>query len=246
MSLIALLLLCLANFCCLSVTGIPLPPDEETAETSTTTLPLVTAAPSIEVKIRKATDKIANLNKNIIDSLAGTIDNDAHSSIGTYFDAQVLTTNATANSTASSTASPVSVTVPSSANSTTNQTSTTTMSANASADLKFSTVLADLQEFENHLQDSIRNFTATRQFAYRTMLRPMLQQVQQLRSNLTHLRNHMIGFHAVTELQQQVNALTVELGDVITSGRPGPGVAETQSEDDAVKPLQASLSWVSE
>lgn len=232
MNLSTAFLLCLANFSCL-VTGIPLFL-EESSDTGTTTLPTLVAS-SIEVKIKKATDTIETLNKNIIDSLGGTIERDAHSSIGTYLDSEALL-NTTVNSTTTA-ANPLSTTTP---NTTMKQENTT---GNPHEDFKFSIVLRDLQEFEDHLKDSIRNFTATRQFAYRTMLRPMLQQVQQLRTNLTHLRNHMIGFHAVTELQQQVNALTVELGDVITSGRPG---MEIQAESDSMKPLQDSFSWVSE
>ena len=244
------LLLCLANFSCHCV---PLP-DEEGGETSTTPLP---ALVTIEVKIKKATDTIENLNKNIIDSLAGTIDRDALSTIGTfmYADAASLL-NATAsnstNSNSNSTTPGLTSASSSSAATTANpnvkkQENTTATTAAPNTDQKFSVVLKDLQEFEDHLQESIRNFTATRQFAYRTMLRPMLQQVQQLRANLTHLRNHMVGYHAVTELQQQVNALTTELGDVITSGRPSAGL-EIQAESDSVKPLQQqeSLYWVSE
>lgn len=227
--------------CC---TALPLLADEELGETSTTSPAVV----SIEVKIKKATDTIDNLNKNIIDSLAGTIDNDALSPIGTYADAESLV-NSTSNFTAANASS---VTLSSTQTAQTNNSSVNLglkQQENATSaqntDQKFSTVLKDLQEFEEHLMDSIRNFTATRQYAYRTMLRPMLQQVQQLRSNLTHLRNHMIGFHAVTELQQQVNALTTELGDVITSGRPEPS-AEIQAEADSVRPLQESLAWVSD
>lgn len=219
-----LVFLLVANFCLL-VSSFPVTEDTTDGDLrfdTTTVLP----NPSIEVNIRKATERINKLNKNIIESLADTMDSDAHSTIGSYADLDALSTNASTNS--SSTGSLL-----------------TNSTGSDASDQKFSFVLKDLEEFEDHLRASIRNFTTTRQFAYGTMLRPMLQQVQQLKTNLTHLRNHMIGYHAVTELQKQVSALTTELGDAITSTRPGPQTeAEMQSMPSSL--TQDSFSWVSE
>lgn len=195
---------------------------EDSIETSTN------VPPSLESKIKKATDSINSLNKNIIESLAGTMDKDAHSSVGTYisdFEARISNGSFPFSALNSSLLQPNEQEWMKKKNETSLQ-----------ADQKFSDVMKDLQEFEDHLRESIRNFTTTRQYAYRNMLRPMLQQVQQLRSNLTHLRNHLVGYHAVTELQQHVNTLTAEIGDAITSGSGGPVHAMAQTQAESGKP----------
>ena len=197
----ALLVLCLAPLLCTAQST-----DAPAATRSGSGTTPALAPASIELKINKATDTIDKLNRDVIDSLAGTLDSDAHSSIGSYANSDALPTSENVTESAPSSAS---------GNSTT-----------AANDQKFSSVLKDLQGLEEQLKDSLRNLTAARHSALRGMLRPMLQQVQQLRTNLTHLRNHMIGYHAVTELQQHIHDLTAELGDVITAPLPtAPGQA---------------------
>ena len=82
-------------------------------------------------------------------------------------------------------------------------------------DGKFSSVLRDLEDLESHVQDAIRNFTASRQFAYSAMLRPMVRHIRELRENLTQLRNRMISVAALTSISTQVTALQNEIGDAI-------------------------------
>lgn len=117
---------------------------------------------------------------------------------------------------------------------------------------KFSSVLRDLEDLEAHIQTTIRNLTATRQFAYGAMLRPMVTHIQQLRTNLTLLRNRMVGIVALNTIAQQVNSLTSEIGDAITTidtPRDPPTLLNAngdESDDNELKDLQESLGWVTE
>ena len=116
---------------------------------------------------------------------------------------------------------------------------------------KFSIVLRELEDLEEYVQYSIRNLTASRQFAYGAMLRPMVTHIQQLRTNLTLLRNRMVGIVALNSITQQVNSLSTEIGGAITSieSPRDPALMNTnsvQDEENELKQLQDSLGWVTE
>lgn len=213
----------------------------------TTTSPV----PSLESKIKTATETIKVLSQKVEDSLAETIVADASQPTSGITD---LPEESLAYAADSVTASvPVVAPIQSSqSNQTSPQSPVAQDTENVIRDQKFSTVLKDLDDLEYILQGGIRNFTRNHQYAYSAMLRPMLTQIQQLKNNLTNLRNRMIGFVALTELRQQVTDLTVEIGDAITSNqkipgqRPPPLANSVADEQEDLKLLQDALGWVNE
>ena len=195
---------------------------------STTTVP---SGVSLENKIKSATERIKVLSQKVEDSLAQSIVADASPVTEAVPDVDTVLSYAAEPEISL----PANVPAP---------------KPDTVRDQKFSTILKELDELEVVLQDGIRDFTQTRQHAFRSMLRPMLQQVQQLKSNLTQLRNRLISYVALTELRQQVTDIRNEVGDAITSNRPPAAspLANSLSEEttEDLKSLQDALSWVSE
>lgn len=187
---------------------------------------------SLESKIKSATERVKVLSQKVEDSLAQSI----------VADASPVTEAVPDIDTVLSYAAEPEITLPA---------NIPPGKPDAIRDQKFSTVFKDLDELEVILQDGIRDFTQTRQFAFRNMLRPMLQQVQQLKGNLNQLRNRLISYVALHELRQQVTDIRNEVGDAITSNRPAganPPLANAVFEEttEDLKSLQDALSWVSE
>lgn len=211
----------------LPVTALPVDesfPTTEVPDGVTTTSSEKSA--TLDVKIHKATEKIRILNQKVEDSLAQSIIVDATES-PTDIDEGIL--NYAAISSSSEAAS-----------------SRNISSEAAEREQKFSDVLKELADLESVIEDGIRNFTANRQWAYSSMLRPMLLQIQQLRTNLAGLRNRMIGFVALAELQLQVHNLTQEMGDIVTGSRPSlSNVLDEEGELD-LKPMRDSLDWIAD
>lgn len=121
------------------------------------------------------------------------------------------------------------------------------------SDTRFSDVLRDLEDLELHVQDAIANFTANRRFGYSALLRPMVTNIRELRTNLTLLRNRMIGIVALNSVASQVTSLQSEIGDAISSvpanqpsGQPSGYLNTSPEEADELKELQESLGWVTE
>ena len=255
---------------CLFITFVSSAPVLEDATEVTTTPPSATIEASLESRIKNVTLKLDSLNKQVIESLAEQVVRDA-----TEIPVNVNNNDPTDKNSGSveltyresgeeSTEPPVIKQPQESSTSTSTLTSTSTSTsppvpvtaAGSEAqeqEKKFSSVLREIKDLEDTIQVAIRNFTSTRQFAYGAMLRPMLSNIQQLRTNLTMLRNRMIGFVALTEIRTQVNHLTDEIGDAIVSVTEKPVLMNhiTDAEDalsteDVVKPLQDSLAWASE
>ena len=222
---------------------------------------------SVESRIKNVTLKLDSLNKQVIESLAEEVVRDATeipvgNVVGTVLtyressgepvvEERQQPSSSSSSSSSSTTSSPSSPS-PSSSSPSSNSTTSQAQIQQQEQDRKFSSVLRELKDLEDHLQVAIRNFTQTRQYAYGAMLRPMLTNIQQLRTNLTMLRNRMIGFVALTEIRQQVNHLTDEIGDAIVAvtEKPAPHLNNISDDflvtEDAVKPLQESLAWVTE
>ena len=217
----------------------------------------------VESRIRNVTLKLDSLNKQVVESLAEEVVRDATEIPVSNVVGTVLTYRESSEELVENRQQPQgqqipSSNVPSSSSSSSSASSSPSFSSSSSSqaqqqeqDKKFSSVLRELKDLEDHLQVAIKNFTQTRQYAYGAMLRPMLTNIQQLRTNLTMLRNRMIGFVALTEIRQQVNHLTDEIGDAIVAVTEKPAHLNNISDDflvteDAVKPLQESLAWVTE
>jgi hypothetical protein len=210
-------------------------------------LTTLTSVPSLESKIKSATETIKVLSQKVEDSLAQSIVVDAAQPTSGITDMPDETLNYAAGS------PPVIPAVIASISAQAAVQAPVQDPDSVIREQKFSTVLKDLDELEGLLQGGIRNFTQTRQFAYSTMLRPMLTQVQQLKNNLTNLRNRMIGFVALTELRQQVTDMTTEIGDAITANQvvmpqqKPPALSNVViDEHEDLKLLQDALGWVSD
>lgn len=261
---------------CLFIASVSSTPVLEDVKEVTTTVSTTVEA-SLESRIKNVTLKLDSLNKQVIESLAEQVVRDAteipvnvnnNDSIDkssatvelTYresgeesTESPLISQQSSPSPSESSSPSP-SASSSSTSSSPSPSVSGTFTSESQEQEKKFSSVLREIRDLEETIQVAIRNFTSTRQFAYGAMLRPMLSNIQQLRTNLTMLRNRMIGFVALTEIRTQVNHLTDEIGDAIVSVTEKPvlmnHIAEADgdaaSTDDVVKPLQDSLAWISE
>lgn len=271
-TMITLKTISLAYLVCLFITCIsstPVPDDRTDASAGTTASTTVDSC--LEWRIKNVTLKLDSLNKQVIESLAEQVVRDAteipvnvnndsadKSSATvelTYRESGEETTEATVIKQQQSSTSSPSSTSTSVVSASVTPAPVAPASESQEQDKKFSSVLREIKDLEETIQVAIRNFTSTRQFAYGAMLRPMLSNIQQLRTNLTMLRNRMIGFVALTEIRTQVNHLTDEIGDAIVAVTEKPvlfnHIADVDADstpvsEDAVKPLQDSLSWVTE
>lgn len=226
----------LASFLTIFITSVllvtALPADESFLTTEVPDGATITSAEksaTLDAKIHKATEKIRILSQKVEDSLA-------HSIIVDATESPTDTDEGISNYAA----------IPSSSSSASEVASARNVSSETVArEQKFSDVLKELADLESVIEGGMRNFTASRQWAYSAMLRPMLVQIQQLRTNLTGLRNRMIGFAALAEIQLQVQVIAEEMGDVVTGSRPLSNVADEEGELD-FRPIRDSLDWIAD
>lgn len=92
-----------------------------------------------------------------------------------------------------------------------------TIASNADREEKFSIVLQELNQIEEHIKETMNKANANRQFRLVMRLRPLVGYVGHLRRNMESLRTRVVAVATLSNLAITVNEVVDRFGDVMTS-----------------------------